>query len=175
MGPLLDLVGSVGRYMRIVKTGNMLGFPIGKAAGQDFNATTGVPINGTPNWGKGALFINFLDGILYQNIGTNLSSTWIPSARGNATTRRFAGGVASITGTGTVATGLATVVAVTATSQTDLDGTTHAGVSATIGDQAGAPVAGSVILKSWKATSTSVTTLIPDTTACSVNYLAVGT
>lgn len=88
---------------------------------------------------------------------------------------KIARGVASITGTGTVVTGLATVVAIVATPATDPDGVALAAVSATIGDQAGAPAAGSVVLKAWKVTATGNATLIAATAAVSVNWVAVGT
>lgn len=174
MGPLLDLVGSVGRYMRIVGTGNMLGFPIGKAAGQDFNATTGVPIDGTKGWGKGALFPNFLNGILYRNNGTNLSSTWIPLANGNATVRRFAGGVSALDGANPtpVVTGLATVVAATVT----LDGTAAPGVGTSVLTVASTNYAtGALAVYGWKPTSNADTTLIASAGTDAFEWLAVGT
>lgn len=91
---------------------------------------------------------------------------------------KVARGVAAITGTGTVVTGLATVVAIVATPQSDLDGDTLAGVSATIGDQAGAPAAGSVVLKCWKVTTGGAAgnpTLIAADAAKNVNWVAIGT
>ena len=75
----------------------------------------------------------------------------------------------------TVVTGLTTVVAVVAS----LDGdpvATHSYVTASIGDQAGAPAAGSVYIKSWKYTSTSNPTMIAATTPwVKVGWIAVGT
>ena len=91
---------------------------------------------------------------------------------------KIARGVSAVTGTATVATGLTTVVAVTATAQDDLDGDALAGVSATIGDQAGTPAAGSVILKAWKVTTGGAAgnpTLIAANAAKNVNWVAVGT
>jgi hypothetical protein len=87
---------------------------------------------------------------------------------------KIARGVASITGSGTVATGLTTVVSVTVTPQSDLDGTSLAGCSGTIGDQSGSPAAGSVILKCWKITAADNGALIAATAAKSVNWVAVG-
>lgn len=87
-------------------------------------------------------------------------------------------GVAAVTGTATVVTGLATVVAVVASPQSDLDGDTLAGVSATIGNQAGAPAAGSIIIKCWKVTTGGAAgnpTQIAATVAKSVNWTAYGT
>jgi hypothetical protein len=88
---------------------------------------------------------------------------------------RVARGVAAVTGTATVVTGLTTVVAVVASAQDDLDGDALAGVSATVGNQSGAPAAGSVILKCWKATADGDATLIAATAAKSVGWIAVGT
>src|SRR5678815_1643233 len=85
--------------------------------------------------------------------------------QGIAAGYRLARGVAAVTGTATVITGLTTVVAVIATPQDDPDGVALAAVSATIGDQAGAPAAGSVILKAWKVTATGNATLIAATAA----------
>ena len=90
---------------------------------------------------------------------------------------KIARGVSAVTGTATVATGLTTVVAITATAQDNLDGDALAGVSATIGNQAGAPVAGSVILNTWKVTvggAAGNPTLIAATVAKNLNWVAVG-
>lgn len=96
-------------------------------------------------------------------------------AQGVAAGYRVARGVAAVTGTATVVTGLATVVAVIATPQDDPDGVALAAVSATIGDQNGAPAAGSVVLKAWKVTATGNATLIAATAAKNVNWVAIGT
>jgi hypothetical protein len=87
-------------------------------------------------------------------------------------------GVAAVTGTLTVVTGLKTIVSVQATSQDDLDGGTLAGVSATVGNQSGAPAAGSIILKCWKVTTGGAggnPTLIAATAAKNVNWFCLGT
>jgi hypothetical protein len=74
----------------------------------------------------------------------------------------------------TVVTGLATVVSVVAV----LDSDPVAGcqfVTASIGDQAGAPAAGSILIKTWKATDTADTAIIPATTFTkNVNWIAIG-
>lgn len=74
----------------------------------------------------------------------------------------------------TVVTGLASVAAVVAS----LDSDPVAGcqeVTASIGDQAGAPAAGSILIKTWKATAAGDTALIAATTFTrKVNYIAVG-
>lgn len=105
---------------------------------------------------------------------SELDKRYASQASGASGALRIARGVASVTGTATVATGLNTVVAVIATSQSDLDGVTIAAVSATVGNQSGSPAAGSVILKCWKATSNSNPTLIAATSAENVNWVAVG-
>jgi hypothetical protein len=75
----------------------------------------------------------------------------------------------------TVVTGLATVVAVVASMKADPIATQSA-VTASIGNQSGAPAAGSVYIKTWKFTSTSNPTLIAATTPwAAVDWIAVGT
>jgi len=95
--------------------------------------------------------------------------------QGLAAGYKIARGVEAVTGTATVVTGLATVVAVLATAQDDLDGDTLAGVSATIGDQNGAPAAGSVYLKAWKNNADGDATMVAANAAKSVNWIAIGT
>ena len=75
----------------------------------------------------------------------------------------------------TIVTGLATVVAVVATAQSDLTDDLTA-VTATIGDQAGSPAAGSIIIKSWKNTSgTDPTPAAATSFSAVVNWIAIGT
>lgn len=95
--------------------------------------------------------------------------------QGVAAGYKVARGVEAVTGTATVVTGLTTVVAVIATAQSDMDGVALAAVSATIGNQAGAPAAGSVILKAWKVTAVDDATLIAASAAQNINWIAVGT
>lgn len=75
----------------------------------------------------------------------------------------------------TVVTGLTTVVAVVATLGSDpVAGAQF--VTATIGNQAGAPAAGSIQIKTWKATAAGDTALIAGTTFSKlVNWIAIGT
>jgi hypothetical protein len=84
-------------------------------------------------------------------------------------------GVAAITGSGDVVTGLTTVVSVIVSPQSDLDGTTLSGASGTIGDQAGAPAAGSITIKTYKITAADNGALIPATAPKNVNWIAIGT
>lgn len=75
----------------------------------------------------------------------------------------------------TVITGLATVVAVVVSLKGDptVDMTM---VSASVGNQAGAPAAGSFVLKSWKPTGTADTAPAAVTTGwLAVDWVAVGT
>lgn len=75
----------------------------------------------------------------------------------------------------TVVTGLATVVAVIASLESDpVDDPFMC--SAQIGDQAGSPAAGSIIIKTWKNTGgTDPTPLAATTFSKKVNWLAIGT
>jgi hypothetical protein len=135
--------------------------------------------------GTSLLLIDTNNGVIIPatlTVGTQILS---PSAEqlnaivaGVAAGYRVARGVAAITGSGDVVTGLTTCVAVIATATSDLDGDTLAGVSATIGNQAGAPAAGSVTLKCWKVTTGGVAgnpSLIAANAAKNVNWLAIGT
>lgn len=113
--------------------------------------------------------LNILDGVTKTAAQINLLTA------GVAAGYKVARGVAAVTGTATVVTGLATVVAVIATPDSDMDGVALAAVSAQIGDQNGAPAAGSVILKAWKVTATGNATLIAATAAKNINWIAIGT
>lgn len=97
----------------------------------------------------------------------------------------LAGGVASgykiargvhttVTASDTVATGLSTVVAIVATLESD-PGDNPLLVSASIGDQAGAPAAGSVLIKTWKTDGTDPTPVAATTFSKKVNWVAIGT
>lgn len=83
-------------------------------------------------------------------------------------------GVASITGSGDVVTGLKTVVAVVASPADDASLTAATTVTATIGDQAGTPAAGKVTLKAWVPTSNSNPTPTASGSAVSINWIALG-
>ena len=74
----------------------------------------------------------------------------------------------------TVVTGLATVVAVVASLDSD-PGDDPLLVSASIGDQAGAPAAGSVLIKTWKTNGTDPTPSAASTFSKKVNWIALGT
>lgn len=75
----------------------------------------------------------------------------------------------------TVATGLASVVAVVATFQADPQDDPFL-VTATVGDQAGSPAAGSVIIRTWRNTGgTDPTPTAATTFSRAVNWIAIGT
>lgn len=109
------------------------------------------------------------------SIDETLPASVTSPVAGVAAGYKVARGVASITGSGTVVTGLATVVAIVATMQADASLSNGIEVTATIGDQAGTPAAGSVILKVWKPTANNDVTPIASAAAVSVNWVAVGT
>jgi hypothetical protein len=85
------------------------------------------------------------------------------------------GQLTTVTAADTVVTGLATVVSVVASMDSDpTDNPEWA--SATIGDQAGSPAAGSVIVKTWQNTGgTDPTPVAATTFSKKVNWIAVGT
>jgi uncharacterized protein DUF2190 len=73
----------------------------------------------------------------------------------------------------TVVTGLSNVVAVVASFDDDpVDGAQF--VTASIGDQAGAPAAGSVLIKTWKNTDADATHVAATTFTKKVNWIAWG-
>lgn len=82
---------------------------------------------------------------------------------------------ATVAASDTKVTGLATVSACGGV----LDSDPVAGaqfVTISLGDQAGTPAAGSMLIKTWKATAAGDTALIPATTfAKKVNWWAIGT
>lgn len=84
------------------------------------------------------------------------------------------GQLTTVTAADTVVTGLSTVAAVTVSLESD-PGDDPFMASAQIGDQAGAPAAGSIIIKTWKNTGgTDPTPLAATTFAKKVNWVAIG-
>lgn len=87
--------------------------------------------------------------------------------------RMVGGQHTSVAAADTVVTGLTTVLGAVASYDTDpADANTY--VSATIGDQAGTPAAGSIIIKTWKQSGTDPTPIAADAFAKKVNWLAFG-
>jgi hypothetical protein len=97
-------------------------------------------------------------------------------AIGVAAGYKVARGVVAVTnahsGIETVVTGLATVVAVIATMADDPTVTCES-VTASIGDQAGTPAAGSIFVKGWKTLGGTPAAMT--TTSVNVNWVAIGT
>lgn len=92
-----------------------------------------------------------------------------------ATGYKIARGVhTTVAAADTVVTGLSTVVAVVACLSSDPTDDPEM-VSATIGDQAGTPAAGSVIIKTWKNGATDPTPAAATTFTKLVNWIAIGT
>jgi predicted RecA/RadA family phage recombinase len=88
--------------------------------------------------------------------------------------KTVAGQATTVTASDTIATGLSKVVAVVASLDDD-PGDDPMLVSASIGDQAGAPAAGSFLLKTWKNTGgTDPTPVAASTFGKKVNWIAVG-
>lgn len=150
---------------------------------------TTVPTDGTAGYAPGCEFQD-LDGAagaqVYINEGTLASCAFkaLPSqanavanpVNGVAGGYKIARGqLTTVTAADTVVTGLATVVSVVACLDSDPTDDPE-WVSATIGDQAGSPAAGSVIIKTWKNTGgTDPTPVAATTFSKKVNWIAVGT
>lgn len=94
---------------------------------------------------------------------------------GQATGLRMAAGQhTTVAASDTVVTGLASVALVVAQLDDDpVDGAMH--VTASIGDQAGAPAAGSILIKGWKSTDGDATLIAATTFNKKVNWIALGT
>lgn len=114
--------------------------------------------------------INILDGVTKTAAEINLL------VAGQAAGFKLARGQSVIAGAETlVNTGLTTVVAAVAVLDDD-PGLDPLFVTCTIGDQAGAPAAGNIIIKAWKATAANDCTPIAATTFNKkVNWIAIGT
>lgn len=87
--------------------------------------------------------------------------------------RFVAGAHATVAAADTVPTGLSKVLGVVASYETD-PADPNSYVSAQVGDQDGAPAAGSVIIKTWKTTGSDPTPVAADAFGKVVNYLAWG-
>jgi hypothetical protein len=111
-----------------------------------------------------------------QRKAISITNVLKPAVKGVASGYMLARGVHSTaTASDTVVTGLTTVVACGATLQSD-PVQDPCMVSATIGNQSGAPAAGSIYIKTWKHTSAGdCTPAAASTFTKSVNWWAVGT
>ena len=163
-----------------------------------FDAGNTVPADGTQGYAPGCVWLKTdaaaLSGTeIYINEGTYASSDFnaIPLLSSLAT----AAGIASVAGVAagyklargqavtasaadTVATGLASVVSATATLETDPADTCDV-ATVQIGNQAGTPAAGSIIIKTWMVTTGGAagnpTLVAASAFTKKVNWIAVGT
>ncbi len=138
----------------------------------------------------GALLIDTTNKALYINTGTAAAPTWTKVLAGvtlsaavvNTLVAGFAAGYKiargvheTVAANDTVATGLATVAAIVVSLESD-PALTCDRETASIGDQAGAPSAGSVYIKTWKPTSATDPTPVAATAfSKKVNWIAIGT
>lgn len=155
----------------------------------------GAPSNGRVGASRGCIYLDLTNTAVYYNSGTPSSATWtnitggLSTAQSNITALLAAANVVGVasgyklargqattsTASDTVATGLATVVS--AVASLDSDPTDDPFMcSCSIGDQAGSPVAGSILIKTWKNTGgTDPTPQAAGTFSKKVNWIAVGT
>ena len=122
----------------------------------------------------GSLHLN--GAALYDKNEVDQANAIAAALAGVASGYRIARGqTATVTASDTVVTGLTTVVAVIAS----LDSApvlTCDRATASIGNQSGAPAAGSILLQTWMPTSNSNPTPIAATTfSKNVNWIAIGT
>lgn len=151
---------------------NPTGTPVvGTASSGAFNSTTGTfcgycvpsPANATPASGDPVVYFVKASGNASNVAGV---AGGYKIARGQATT---------VTAADTIATGLATVISVVASLESDPTDDPFL-VTAQVGDQSAAPIAGSIIIKTWKNTGgTDPTPLASVTFSKKVNWIAVGT
>jgi hypothetical protein len=112
-------------------------------------------------------------GKLYDSNEVDQSAALAGMVSGIAAGYRIARGqFTTVTAADTVATGLNTVVAVIAQMESDLAVGVES-ITSQVGDQVGTPVAGSIILKSWK--TLGGTPAAATTFGQKVNWLAIGT
>jgi len=100
----------------------------------------------------------------------------IPLMLGSSAVRLVRGVHTTVAASDTVATGLTAVIAILATLADDPATGEAEFVTASVGDQAGLPAAGSVYIKTWELAEAGPNTLAPATTfGKKINYLAIGT
>jgi hypothetical protein len=170
----------------------------GSTSIMEIDTTDGVRVNGDFKIGANSLTtelgilndvtasaaeLNIMDGVTASTAELNITDGVTRTAaqinlltQGVAAGYKIARGIhTTVDENDTVVTGLATVVAVVAS----LDSDPVAGaqfVTASIGDQAGSPAAGSILIKTWKATAAGDTALIAATTFSKlVGWIAIGT
>jgi len=114
--------------------------------------------------------LNVLDGLTVTTAKINLLT------QGVASGYKIARGVATIgSASDTIVTGLATVVDAVVSLVGD-PSMTHMSSTCTVGNQTGQPVAGSIVIKSWKPTAVGdVTPIAASDVFANVAWIAIGT
>lgn len=115
-------------------------------------------------------------GVIVEYVSATEAFVYVPDPavlRGTGF-RQVAGQATTVAASDTIVTGLRTVIGVVATLNDDpVAGCQF--VTASVGDQAGTPAAGSFLLKTWKSTAAGDTAQIAATTfGKKVNYIAFG-
>lgn len=156
---------------------------------------TTVPTDATTGYSRGCIFMDSdaaAGSQFWVNEGTITSCLFkaLPSLAAGQLLALAVAGVAAgyklargirtqVAASDTVVTGLATVVAATVSFASVGPTVKQMWVSATIGDQAGTPAAGSILIKTWKPTNNtndSTPTAATDfTDSATVAWIAVGT
>jgi hypothetical protein len=133
-------------------------------------ASTAALIANAPDRSNAA-GIGVVSGAPYLNVAGSAAPIALALTAG---LKVVAGQATTVTASDTIATGLALVVAVVAGFDSDpVDDPLY--VSASIGDQAGSPDAGSFILNTWKDTSGSDPTPVAASTfSKKINWIAIG-
>ncbi len=136
-------------------------------------AEAGHAANRAYNAQDGSIHLN--GAAFYNDAETDVSGTLETVIGGVAAGYKIARGQhTTVDADDTVVTGLTTVVSVVAQLDSDpVDGAMH--VTASIGNQAGAPAAGSVLIKTWKSTDGDATLIAATTFSKLVNWIAIGT
>lgn len=140
------------------------------------NVKVGFEQGGARGFVKSGGALDIESGGQLQIGGVDKTAQLAAAAAGVAASYKIARGqLTTVTAADTVVTGLATVVAVVASMEDDpIDGFFM--VSAQIGNQAGAPAAGSVIIKTWQNTGgTDPTPAAAAVFGKKVNWIAIGT
>jgi hypothetical protein len=144
------------------------------------NVKVGIEIGGSRGFVKSGGEFDIESGGALKIAGTDktaavAAAVATPLAGTSAAKKFVAGQLTTASAADTVVTGLATVISCGATLNDD-PGDDPMLVSATIGDQAGTPAAGSIIVKTWKNTGgTDPTPLAATTFTKKVNWWAYGT
>lgn len=120
--------------------------------------------------------INIASGGAFKIAGTDRTTALTTSPAAIAAGYKLARGQSTtVAASDTIASGLATVVAVVCSYDTDV-ADANSWVTCSIGDQAGTPVAGSFLLKTWQNTSgNDPTPAAAGSFSKKVNWIAVGT